>query len=338
MAYTIYILAENLMSISGSAQGLDGLTQGDGSHMVGRTITLNSGAWQPVGINDNDADFSDNDNDQTLSGPTTIGADSFSAGTRVEAEYSLTISDGTSTWTVVAFNVNNSSPSYATVEGLAFIGPVGGFPPVGVPLTVTAAQEGPDFQAASYATPVCFVAGTRVAVPGGLRAIETLRPGDPVVTRDQGVQPLRWIGQRTVRAEGRFAPILFRPGALGNDRPLLVSRQHRMRLGGWKAELMFGEAAVLVPAVHFVNGRDVVIAAGGWVTYVHLLFDTHQIVFAEGVETESFHPARRNLDRLSAASRDEVLALFPELADGGGYGPLAHPPLTGREARALLAA
>jgi hypothetical protein len=338
MAYTIYILSEDLMSISGSAQGLDGVNQGDGSHMVGRTITLNSGAWQPVSINDDDSDFRDNDSGQTLAGPTTIGAESFSGGTRVEAEYSITITDGTSTWTVIGFNVNNSGPSYATIEGLAFIGPVGGFPPVGVPLTVTAAQEGPNFQTASYATPVCFVAGTRVAVPGGVRAIETLRPGDAVITRDHGPQPLRWIGQRTVRAEGRFAPILFRPGALGNDRALRVSRQHRMRLGGWKAELMFGEAAVLIPAVHFVDGRDVVIEKGGWVTYVHLLFDAHQIVFAEGVEAESFHPAQGNLDRLSAASRAELLALFPELERGTGYGPLAHPPLTRREAQALLAA
>jgi hypothetical protein len=76
---------------------------------------------------------------------------------------------------------------------------------------------------------------------------------------------------------------------------------------------------------------------GGTVTYVHLLFDRHEIVYAEGVEAESFHPAAENLERLSTASRAELLSLFPEIAQGR-YGPSAYPTLKAREARALLAA
>ncbi len=329
------------MTISGGEQ-LDGVNQGDGSHLVNTTtpitITLNSGAWQAVDITDNDPDFRDNDGSQRLTNDTTLDGITYSSGTRVEAEYSLTATYGGQSYTLVAFNVRNSNPAYATVEGLAFIGPVGGFPPVGVPLEIGAAQEGPSFPATTYATPVCFGAGTRIAIPGGTIAVEDLQPGDLVMTRDHGALPLRWIGKRRVAARGKFAPVVFRPGAIGNTRELRLSRQHRLRRACWKTELMFGEGAVLVPAVHFVNGRDITIQEGGEITYLHLLFDDHQIVLAEGVEAESFHPSVQNLAGLSAAGRAELLALFPELADGVPYGPVIHPPITGREARALLAA
>lgn len=337
MSYTIYMLSEGQMTISGAV--LDGVTQGDGSHMVGATITLNSNVWQGVEIDDNphDTSFDDNDGSQRLAADVTIDGQTFSAGTRVSSEYSLTATDGTNTYTLVGFNVTNSSPHYATVEGLAFIGPTGGFPPVGVPLTVTAAQEGPAFEAGDHAAPICFAAGTRIAVPGGEVAVETLRPGDLVLTREAGAQPVRWIGQRTVAARGRFAPVEFAPGAVGNRRTLRLSRQHRLRYSGWRAELLFGEASVLIPAVHFVNGRTIRVREGGWVTYVHLMFDGHRIVTAEGAEAESFHATERNLSCVSAAARSELLALFPELGTTGHTGGLAHPALGRREARALLA-
>jgi hypothetical protein len=335
MTYTIQMLPEGQMSISGAV--LDGVTQGDGSHMIGATVTLNSTAWLAVEIADDDADFGDNDTGQRLAQDIVIDGVSFPAGSVVEAEYSLTATDGTTTWTLVAFNVNNSSPAYATVEGLAFIGPSGTLPPAGTTLTVTGAQEGPVFSSSDYMTPLCFVAGTRIAVPGGEVPVETLRPGDMVLTCDHGPQPVLWMGQRTVRAEGRFAPVEFAPGAIGNRAPLRLSRQHRVRHSGWRAELLFGEASVLIPAVHLVDGDRVRVVEGGLVTYVHLMFDGHRIVWAEGAEAESFHATIGNLGRLSRAGREELLSLFPELAEGGAPVPLAHPVLRGREARALLA-
>ncbi len=325
------------MTISGGAQ-LDGITQGDGSHLEGVTITLNSNAWLPVEIDDNDPNFRDNDGSQRLDQDVTLDGVTYTAGTRVEAEYSLTASYNGDTFTLVAFNVRNSSPAYGTVEGLAFIGGPGEFPPVGVPLQIDDAQEGPSFPATTYATPVCFAAGTLIAVPGGMLPVEALEVGQKVLTPDAGALPVRWVGQRTVPASGRFAPVVFAPGAIGNLRELRLSRQHRLRHRSWQSELMFGERDVLISAVHFVNGRDIRIEEGGTITYVHILFDTHQIVLAEGVEAESFHPSLRNIDGLTTAARAELLALFPELGAGGLYGPTVHPALTGREARALLAA
>lgn len=329
--YTIYMVDESDLTIAGGQ--LDGITQGDGSHLVGTTITINAPSWHPITITDNDPDFRDNDGGQRLLGDQVIDGVTYLDGTRVEAEYGITLSDGTNTWQAIGFNVQNSSPAYATVEGLAFIGE---FPPVGVPLTVVSAQEGPNYEAATYATPICFVAGTAILTPEGERAVESLSAGDRVVTRDHGVQRVRWVGRCRVPARGRFAPVEFVPGAIGNARPLRVSPQHRVLLVDWRADMLFGASEVLVAAVHLVDGRRVRQAEGGMVTYVHLLFDRHEIIYAEGAPTESFHPGPAALAGLDRATRAELLALFPELRETPGA--LARQSLRAHEAALLAAA
>lgn len=103
---------------------LDGITRGDGSHLMGQTITLKSSDWQQVAIKDGDTDFDDNDHNQRLDGPQTIDGTTYGRNTRVEAEYRLTVEDSDgNTYEVLAFNVDNSSPAYGTVEGRAFVGP-----------------------------------------------------------------------------------------------------------------------------------------------------------------------------------------------------------------------
>lgn len=335
MPYDIYVLDESDITLSGAV--LDGVTQGDGSHMVGATMVL-SPDWYPVSINDDDANFQDNDTGQTLNGAQVIDGVTYAGGTRVEAEYSMVVTDGTSTWTVVAFNVNNSSPAYGTVEGLAFIGGPGGFPPAGVTLTVVSAAEGPNFAAAGYATPICFAAGTMIETPDGARPVEAIAVGDMVETLEDGPQPVRWRAHRTWPAWGPMAPVVFAPGALGNARPLVLSQQHRVLVTGWRAELYFGQDAVLLAARDFVNGRDIRLRQGGHVEYHHLLFDRHQILMSDGVATESYHPGAVGVGGLPEASRAELLALLPEAAGLEAFGPTAAPVLRRGEARVLLAA
>jgi len=319
--YTIYQLDESNLTISGGQQ-LDGVTQGDGSHLEGETITINAANWTGINITDNDTSFGDSDTSQTLNGAQTIDGTTYASGTVVEAEYSLTVTDGTNTWTLVGFNVNNSSPAYGTIEGIAVIGGPGGFPPVGVPLTVTAAQEGPNYLASDYATPICFTSGTLIRTPSGERPIETLAVGDLVLTEANGPQPIRWIGMREVPATGKFAPICIKANTYNNKRDLLISPEHRIVIDDWRCEVFFHQPHVLVAAKHLLNGTTVSAREGGFVTYIHLMFDDHQIIWAEGAQTESLHPGIVALSSLAPAARKEVLSLFPQLEHGATL-PLA---------------
>lgn len=183
---------------------------------------------------------------------------------------------------------------------------------------------------------ICFKAGTRIDTPHGARRIEDLRAGDLVITRDNGVQPIRWAGRRRVPGTGEFAPIRFATGAVGNRRPLLVSPQHRMLHKSAAATLLFDTPEVLVAARHLVNGGSIQQVQRDEVDYVHILFDQHEIIFAEGTPSESFHPGEYGLNGVMGPAREELFALFPELrADPDSFGDTARRCLREYEARLL---
>lgn len=160
--------------------------------------------------------------------------------------------------------------------------------------------------------PACFTPGTLIRIPGGVAAIETLKPGDLVETMDHRPQKLRWTGISRVDGTGDFAPVQIAAGVLGNTRPLLVSPQHRMLLAGWKPQLILGAAEVLVPAKHLVGTEGIAQVPMAEVDYVHILFERHEIVFGEDAPSESFHPGSQIL-AADRALRAEILTLFPEL-------------------------
>lgn len=184
----------------------------------------------------------------------------------------------------------------------------------------------------------CFVAGTRILTARGEVAVERLAPGDLVMTLDDGLQPLRWTGRRTVLAAGAMAPVRLNAGAFGRHRTLWLSPQHRVLIRDPRAELLFGEAEVLVAAQDLVNGLSVVRVPGGSVTYVHLLFDRHQVISSEGLATESFQPGPAILSEMEDAERAEIASLFPDVAAGpaGGCPRAARRILRRHEAQVLL--
>ncbi len=158
----------------------------------------------------------------------------------------------------------------------------------------------------------CFTAGTAILTPRGDVLIEYLRVGDMVCTADNGPQPIRWIGTRkldrgTLNAKHNLRPILIKADLLGNRRPLLVSPQHCMLLPGDR----------LVRAKHLVETRGGVRIAHGKrsVCYIHLMFDSHQIIFAENAPSESFYPGPASLKMINTSARKELFALFPDLQD-----------------------
>tara|TARA_R110002051_G_scaffold17010_2_gene50440 strand:- start:9288 stop:10319 length:1032 start_codon:yes stop_codon:yes gene_type:complete len=182
----------------------------------------------------------------------------------------------------------------------------------------------------------CFLAGTRIETADGPRLIEGLVIGDMIPTVDNGMQPIRWIGTSTINGRPDAAPVCFEIGALGNTAPLYVSPQHRMLLTGWRAELYMGEDEVLIPAIQLVNDHSIRQVKQDKVTYYHLMFDTHELIYAEGIVSESFHPGQRAVGAMARDVQQELLAIFPQLADvtREGYGPSARP--TTRSFEALM--
>lgn len=182
--------------------------------------------------------------------------------------------------------------------------------------------------------PPCFVAGTQIDTGYGSVAVEDLEVGTEVMTRDHGLQPLRWIGYSTRRAMGRNAPVVFAANALGAHDRIAVSQNHRVLISSELAELLFGHSEVLVKAKHLVNDTTIrVWADGQMVTYVHLLFDEHEILRSNGLETESYHPGAETLGSFDDETRQEVLELIADFED---YGPIARIALKSHEGQLLL--
>ncbi|MFY0662753.1 MAG: Hint domain-containing protein [Shimia sp.] len=162
----------------------------------------------------------------------------------------------------------------------------------------------------------CFVEGTRIRTEVGYQLIDTLCEGDLIWTRDNGLQPVRWIGRRTVPGTGKYAPVQIAPETFGAIKPHQVSQNHRMLITGWRAQLLFGEDEILVAAKALVDDCDVRICECDRVTYYHLLFDDHQIISGDGVLSESFFPGKEAMKAINCSTQREMFALFPELATG----------------------
>jgi hypothetical protein len=178
-----------------------------------------------------------------------------------------------------------------------------------------------------------FAPGTMIDTPLGPRAAESLGVGDLVNTRDSGPQPILWRGCRRMSGARLFAmpqqrPVRLRAGALAHPaatgRPtldLMLAPQHRVLVRGPMAKALFNVDEVLVAAEDLVNDRNVLVdRALGETCYVDLMCERHEILMADGLECESFHPAGLPLATLEPDARQQLLTLMPELAGGAdGY-------------------
>lgn len=191
----------------------------------------------------------------------------------------------------------------------------------------------------------CFTPGTVVATPQGERAVEELKVGDRVVTRDNGIQEIRWVGHRTLdygqlATHDHLKPVLITQGSLGQglpERDMLVSPNHRILVANERTMLYFEEHEVLVAAKHLSNSRSIRPVQTLGVTYVHFMCDRHEVVLANGCWTESFQPGDYSLNGLGNAQRNEIYEIFPELekAEGRKAYPAARRTLKGYEASLL---
>jgi hypothetical protein len=221
-------------------------------------------------------------------------------------------------------------------------------PPKGVDLWVvhhTLDVRSQETVSASSGGVICFTPGTMIDTPDGPRLVEELREGDQLSTRDSGAQDIQWIGSRRMTGARLFAmpelrPVRIRSGAFGLDQPdqeFLVSPNHRMLVRGQVARSLFNTPEVLVAAKDLVNGTTVTLDTQvKQVTYIHLLLPSHQIVLANGVETESFHPASAALSTIPDEDRARLAQVNDRIeADPNVYGGYARRILSSSEAAIL---
>ena len=195
---------------------------------------------------------------------------------------------------------------------------------------------------------ICFTPGTTIATRRGEIPVQQIKVGDLVVTRDNGMQPVRWVGRRNLgrdnllRTPG-FNPVRIKAGAFGEgvpQRDMMVSPNHRMLVASETAEVMFSEREVLVAAKHLVGLDGVDTVTPDKVSYIHMLFDNHEVVFADGTWAESFQPGAHSMAGIQSDQRSEILSLFPELdaADGMSNFVAARRSLRAHEAQLLVSA
>lgn len=176
-----------------------------------------------------------------------------------------------------------------------------------------------------------FARGTRIALADGRQVpVEELAPGDTVITRDHGAQALRWKGSVTLRAEGGFAPVTVLAGVMGNPGPLTVSPHHRLFLYRRDARALAGAAELLVQARHLVDGQAIVRRPGGFVEYFSLVFDAHEVIYAEGVPCESLMVCPSVLTRLPEDLAAPLGEAFPGLSQRSHLGADLNPELVSR--------
>ncbi|MDP3339528.1 Hint domain-containing protein [Frigidibacter sp.] len=316
------------------------------------SITVSTAA--PVTISFDDADGVLTDDpvsgarvvDQRLTAPVTIDGVTYTpndttirwqnpAPVYVENEYEVVLFDAAGTaYTMVGVSITTGYST--TVVGVMFDGAA---PPAGTTLYYIQGKSSYTGLGQSTAignATICFLRGTLIDTPQGRIPVQDLMAGDAVTTMDHGVQPIRWIGSSRVSGLGALAPIRIGAGALGNDRDLLVSPNHRMLLTGPRAELLFGEREVLMAAKFLTADARVRAEPCDVAEYYHILFDRHEIIFAEGAPAESLHMGGEAISALEAEARAEIAAIFPDLQQRTAG--LSRPALTRVEAQVLMAA
>jgi hypothetical protein len=354
--YTLDVIPISAMSFIGSAPSTH--SAGDGSGWAGQnySFTYDSGEVGQVSITDADSAFQDDSENpewgghpwpahqQQLTSDTQIGGVTHLAGTRIEDEYELFVTDQFGTvYRMVAVMVSASptEPPWGSwsVVGYTFDG---AWPPEGAILTSVNGTN----QDQQEINPVCFCKGTLIATPAGDIPVEDIAVGADVLTADGRIATVRWHGCRRLSAldllfKAKLRPICIQKGALGNGLPrrdLLVSPQHRILARSVVVSRMVeGSDEALLAAKHLVGLPGIGVTTDrGDVEYHHLMCDGHELLVAEGAITESLYPGPQALKSISPQQYEEILALFPEICSGSVDMPPARVLLPGRRARNLV--
>ncbi|MGB5556550.1 MAG: Hint domain-containing protein [Paracoccaceae bacterium] len=314
---------------------------------IGKTFTFDGGSSTQIEITDDDGQFEDGyvetGGAQTLTQAITINGTTYLAGSVIENELSMLDASGNEVFVVRIDGVN-----------IGFSYPAGQEPTNGTTFTGEVGRDGDPFDssdgASSSAEPytniVCFAEGTLILTPEGERPVESLRPGDLIITHDRGAQPVRWT-RKDMRALEDVAddgkPVQIKADSLGAGVPardLIVSPQHRIFVGGlgqldqpFAAEAFApAKSLTAVPGIRHMKGKKKI-------TWIHFACDRHELVFANGCWSESLLLGAMAVDGMHAAQREALTDIFGVAPTPGAAlnGPPARDCLTVGAARRQLA-
>jgi hypothetical protein len=216
-----------------------------------------------------------------------------------------------------------------------------GLPPDAI---ILAGVTVPLFPVSDAALPLCLGGEVQVQTDCGTCAARDICPNSKVLTRDNGVQEVLWVGKRVVDFDAEaemidHRPIIFETGSVDGinpTAPIRLSPQHRVLIRGWRAEFYFGEREILVPAKALVNGRTIRVDADcRSIEYVHLLFRKHEVILADGLPVESLFLGEIAKGVAGKELKREIFDIFPELTHLADKMLMARPAARVTEARIL---
>ncbi|WP_141102021.1 Hint domain-containing protein [Oceanicola sp. 22II-s10i] len=191
----------------------------------------------------------------------------------------------------------------------------------------------------------CFTDDAALLTPDGERPITELKAGDLLMTRDHGAQPIRWIGAATVELDRlqrhpslrpyRVASGTFGPGLPTRD--LVLSPQHRLLTTGKIVERQTGQREALAAVRHFLPLPGIErLWMNRAITYRHVLLDRHEVIFANGLPTESLFLGPGAFMAMDAGQKSEIAMIFPDLTPGAMSLHPAVPLASGRDMRGIV--
>ena len=173
-----------------------------------------------------------------------------------------------------------------------------------------------------------FTAACSIATGEGPVAAGWLRPGDLVLTRDSGLQPVVWVGRCRVPAavvaqRPDLLPVRIAPGALARATPaapLTVAPSHRVLVQGWALDLHLGLREALAVARDLVGRPGIArLAPDGPLDLYLVLLERHEVILADGLWVESLHPADIPAGVLSAPGAGRLRTLSEDAAASSGH-------------------
>jgi len=187
-----------------------------------------------------------------------------------------------------------------------------------------------------------LVEGANVRTPCGPRRVELVRPGDLIVTRDTGLQPVRMVWSRSVTYEDininpDLAPIRLQPRAVGPLMPqhhLSIAPDHRILVPGYRLLGQDEKKSCLIEARELADTSDAayVDRSRDVVRYFTFVFDSHQIFCANGLPVESFLPTTANIAALNPNMKADLIGRFPQLRrEPNSYPPAEYTIVSGAE-------